>query len=358
MKNISKLLVLLFSLIGCISCQESETEKAILKSEVTANDLLPLSATSFVLSEEKSEENFDSLTWTPTDYGFQSAVNYTVQFDVEGNAFATPINLANTFELTSGFTVGNINKSLLEKGVAGGTAVNVEFRVVSLINEEVAEVYSSVEKVEITPYAPSVLSPLYINGDDQGWNFDTSLDFNVLGIGEFELIGTFTNGSYFRFFEEKSWEASQLGYGDFEVVDANLTEAGDGDDNFIFSGTTGVYTMTVSYATKTITMTAASTPELYIVGDQNGWSFDAVTWLGGGKYEGTVTITNGQIFRFFTVDGDWGSQQYNYTYFMDGTLSDNLTGTTEGDANFTYVGADGTYKYTVDLYSKSFIIQE
>lgn len=357
MKNISKLIFLLISTLCIVSCQENEVEKAILKSEVVPNSLAPLSADAFILTEETSEENFDSLTWTPTDFGFQSAVNYTLQFDLEGNEFASAVNLANTFELTTGFTKGDLNKNLLEKGVEGGVPAMVEFRVVSLVNEEVEEVYSTTAKVSVTPFAPSVLSPLYMNGDDQGWNFDTALDFNILGIGEFEVIGNFTNGSYFRFFEEKSWEASQLGYTDFDVVDANLTEGKDDDDNFIFSGTSGVYKMTVSYASKTITMEAASEPTLYLVGDPNGWSFDQVTWLGGGKYEGTVTIATNNIFRFFTGDGDWGSKQYNYTYFMEGTLSENLSGTTEGDANFTFIGADGTYSFTVDLYTKTFIIE-
>lgn len=349
------ILVVLLAWVS-LACEEELVDKAILTPEVGVNKLNDLPSSAYTLEEEAGAEVFETFTWSATDFGFDAAVSYTLQMDLADNQFSAPVNLATTYDLTATVTVAQLNKALLDKEVEAEQAVDVDFRVVSTVHSEIESVISSAMTVAITPFKPSVITPLYIIGGDQGWSLANALELHVLELGEYEVVGTFGSGNIWRFFESPAWDAVQYGGTDF-TLDPMLTAMGDGDNNIRFDGTTGIYKMTVSLNTATITMEAAEEPTLYIVGDQNGWSFDQVTWLGGGKYQGSVTISYGQIFRFFTKADDWGSKQYNYTYFMDGTLSDNLDGTTEGDANLTFTGADGTYDFTVDLYNVSFIIE-
>lgn len=357
MKKIFKIYMICALAVWISSCEEEIVEKAIVSSSVEANSMNDLDADSYELLEDNQELNFDTLSWSSTDFGFAASVNYTLQMDVKGDAFANAQVLATTYDTFAVITQGDLNKALLSLGLTAGESSEVAFNVVSTIESgEVAAVISSATHVAVVPFAPSVLKPLYIIGDDQAWDLGAALQLNVLEIGEYEVYGNFGNGSYWRFFEEADWGAVQYGFSFFSTVDSDLIDGGGGDSNFIFDAASGIYKLTVSLNDKTVTVEPATEPFLYIVGDLNGWSFDPLTWNGGGKYSGTATFTNGGIFRFFTEDGNWSSQQYNFNNIS--TLSSNLSGTTEGDANFTFVGASGTYDFTIDIYNGEFIITE
>lgn len=357
MKRILKIYMVFALAVLISSCEEEIVEKAIVSSTVAPNEMNLLNSAAYVLMEEEQTANFDSLSWTATDFGFSASVNYALQVDVKGNAFDNAQPLASTFETFAVITQGDLNKALLALGLTAGDPAEVEFNVVSTIeSDEVDAVTSAATEASITPFAPSVLKPLYIIGDDQAWDLGAALQLNVLEIGEYEVYGTFGNGSIWRFFEEADWGAVQYGYSFFTTVDSDLADGGGGDSNFYFDAATGIYKVTVSLNDKVVTVEPATEPFLYIVGDLNGWSFDQATWNGGGKYSGTATFTNGQIFRFFTEDGNWSSMQYNYNNIT--TISSNLSGTTEGDANFTFVGTSGTYDYTIDIYTGELIIIE
>lgn len=346
------MIILVSSVMG--ACSEDLVDSAILSSGVDANSLLPLSASDYTLKEDDAGGTMDTLRWAAPDYGFQASVNYTVQVDLAANNFSNPADLSSTYDLKAPVNVGKLNSALLALGAVGEEPVEVAFRVESIIHSNVDPVWSETITAMVSPYEVSELAPLYIIGDVQNWDLGAALQLNATDVGEYEVVGRFDNGGTWRFFEMPSWDAGQYGYGYFTAVDEKLEAVGDGDDNFVVTGTSGIYKLTVSLNTKTITMEPVDEPKLYIVGDHNDWTFEEVTWLGGGKYQGETTLSNGQAFRFFTVSGDWGSKQYNYSYFMEGMLSSNLSGTTEGDANFTFVGADGTYAIAVDLYQVSF----
>ncbi|WP_044211651.1 SusE domain-containing protein [Flammeovirga sp. OC4] len=354
MKQLIKISTFFWGIIAFCSCQTKELDQAVIDKDavVTPNQLMSIED-QYTFTEETRNEDFDTLFWTPVDFGVATAPNYSLQADITADGFSEPINLNHTYNLESTFTKGDLNKFLLEKGIEGGSEVEVSFRVEANIHEDIAPVYSESVSTMITIYAPLELAPLYVMGDDQEWNMSNILALHTLDIGEYEVIGTFNNGSHFRFFEGASWESNQLGYGSFNEVDELLESATDADDNFRFAGESGVYFMTVSLRTKTITMEKASTPELYLVGDQNGWSFDKMTWLGGGKYEVTSNFWNANIFRFFTEDGNWSSKQYNYNFFREGTITGDLSGDTDGDANLRFEGTDGEFKVSVDLYTQS-----
>lgn len=346
--------VLLTAFAGLFSC-ELDNEKVMLRADVEANELMPLPADSYVLTMDEGENNFGEFKWTTVDFGVSAPVNYTLQVDAAGGDFAEAVNLATTDNLSITLTNSAVNDALLSLGLEPEQAAPVEFRVVASISENAEPVNSSVLQVSVTPYE-IVFPPIYIIGDAQSWVLESAVELKSTGPGRYEGIASFVKDGKFRFFKQPSWDAEQLGYSTFSggAIDDELADGADGDSNFLFAGESGVYTISVSVNDKSIVLEPAEEPELYVVGDDQGWVLAnafKLTWLGGGKYKGTTDFTEGSIFRFFTAP-DWTATQYNYNTFLEGTVDEaHLSGVTEGDANFTFVGTTGTYTVMVDLYN-------
>jgi hypothetical protein len=249
---------------------------------------------------------------------------------------------------------------LLALGLLPDEAASVEFRVRSTVGSGTEPVHSTVINVSITPFA-TTFEPIYIVGDAQGWNLDNALELTATGPGTFEAAGDFVKDGIFRFFETPSWDANQWGGAYFGTgLPAEMEAVGDGDDNIKFIGEDGFYFISINLNAKTITIEEQNFPtKLYIVGDDQGWNLDAALQLmhmGNGVFEGIGTFGNGNIWRFFE-NPDWGAKQWNYNTFLDGTIDPKLSGTTEGDANFTFEGETGIYKITVSTVDLTIVME-
>ncbi len=217
------------------------------------------------------------------------------------------------------------------------------------------EVSFSSKTIEVRPPSGAP-DNLFIIGDAQAWTLGNALQLNNLGDGEFEVIGNFTQGGKFRFFEEADWAATQYGHSFFSTgtIDSDLADGADGDSNFSFAAVTGVYTLHLNYDTKEITVVAATAPNLYLVGDDQSWTFansPAFTWQGGGKYTASASFTNNATFRFFAVADDWSSD-FGAGFFTSG-IDPDLQAVGDGDDNFRFIGTTGTFTINVDLYNRS-----
>lgn len=348
-----KIIIAILCVLPWFSCEE-DMGKAVLREEVVQNTLNALPATDYVLLFDNGSENFDAFGWTVPDFGFDATVNYTLQMDVAGADFANAAELATTTSPTASLTVGQINSVLLGLGLTPGEAAEVEFRVISSVSSSVEPVYSNVLGVTITPYS-TTFPPIYIIGDAQGWDLAQAAELTSTGPGTYEGLASFVNDGTFRFFATPSWDAEQWNANFFDggTLPAELENAGDGDSNFRFLGDDGLYQVTVDLNAKTIVMAAGSIPTLYIIGDDQDWNLQTplqMNNLGGGEFEAIGEFTSGSIFRFFEIP-DWSAVQYNYNTIVDGegTLPEILSGTTEGDANFTFNGETGVYIIRINL---------
>ncbi|MDW7691390.1 SusE domain-containing protein [Flammeovirgaceae bacterium SG7u.111] len=340
------------------SCQEDLVEKATLKSSVEANNLDALASDSYTFLFENAESAFEPFKWSPSDFGFSASVTYKVQVALAGASFSTVQELGTTQELTLTTAIGEINKALLALGAAPEQPVEVEFRVVSQINDNVKPVYSGVISTTITPYSV-VFPPIYMIGGAIGWDLAKAVELVSTGPGEYEGVGAFVNGETFRFFETPSWDAPQINADDFAggAIPAEFENAGDDDANFRYTGTDGSYAIYINVNTKTITLSPP--PTLYIIGSDQGWDLAnafSLTAVGPNTFKGTTTFANGGIWRFFELP-DWGATQYNFDYFADGTVPSDLTSDGGGDANFSFGGASGTYEITVSLTEKTITME-
>ena len=209
----------------------------------------------------------------------------------------------------------------------------------------------------------SELPTLFIVGDGQGWDLQQAAPLTYLGGGMYEGSAILQKDGYFRLFEKADWNATQYGGSYFAdgSVPEMFTSAGDGDDNFIFTGETAEYLVTVDLDDLIITseVAAAYPSALYLVGDDQGWSFvnsPTFTDLGGGSFEATADFTNGATFRFFEEVDNW-SDAYGYDFFADGTIDDDLGAVGDADANFVFNATAGTYTITVSFSERTISVE-
>jgi hypothetical protein len=359
MKNKIIRSILALAFFASFSCEE-EGDKAILKSDVAQNTIQPLSASSFTLMYDDSEDDFETIEWSKPDFGFPASVSYTVEIDKADGNFADAYELATATTNSVTLTVGELNSALLELGLEPEEAAAINIRVRSSVNDKVEPVLSSELSLTVTPFA-TTFPPIYVIGDAQGWNLDNALELQSTGPGTYETIGTFQNNGKFRFFASPSWDSEQWGWSFFSggTITGGLSDGGDGDSNFLFGGATGYYKITVSLKNKTIAMEAASAPTLFVIGDAQGWNLaNALEMhsLGGGQFEVIGQFQQNGKFRFF-VSPDWGANQYRFSSFSGGTVDSDLGDGADGDSNFLFMSASGIYKVTVNVNTKVITVE-
>ena len=92
---------------------------------------------------------------------------------------------------------------------------------------------------------------------DAGWSWDSPVDFPCTGNGVYSAEVNFANDA-FRFFAQQDWNPTSFNYPYYEndgyTIDGNFENANDGDSNFRFIGTPGIYTLTLDTVNKTITL--------------------------------------------------------------------------------------------------------
>jgi hypothetical protein len=92
-----------------------------------------------------------------------------------------------------------------------------------------------------------------------GWDWSTNyVQMTWKSNGIFEATTDFVNGEAFRFFAQQDWNPTSYNYPYFAdgEVSALFENAGDGDKNFRFMGTTGNYVITVNLLDLKVIMTA------------------------------------------------------------------------------------------------------
>ena len=211
---------------------------------------------------------------------------------------------------------------------------------------------------------PTERPALYMIGAAiKGWDLAQAVEMERIKDGVFKATTTFTSGETFRFFTKPDWSAGTINYPYFTEggVDPLFENANDGDSNLKFNGTTGDYTIVVDLNELTVAMETPGNPKpLFMIGDATGgWDLTLAVEVPGvetSTYETIASFVNGGKFRFFAAP-DWNAQQYNWTFFEGGTVDDELQNGADGDGNFLFSGASGSYKIRIDLQAKSIVLE-
>ncbi|MCZ8020659.1 MAG: SusE domain-containing protein [Cytophagales bacterium] len=341
-----------------MSCDETG-DKATLMANPESPELAELSTTTFSGTFETQSETFQTFEWSAVDFGFQAAVTYTLQIDVEGNDFADAVNIISVSNATTVLlTKGQFNAKLLELELEPDEEYQVEARIQAKVNNSsIAPAFSQSVVIQATPFA-TTFPPIFGMGAAlNGWGPWNSkeVEFPSVAPNVYETTARFTNGETFRWFKQADWGPDSYNYLFFSSV-SNLFENGnDGDKNLRYIGPTGFVKVTVNLKLKTVTAVGVPEPTLFMMGaGVNGWGpwndkEVKMTFVKDGVFEATTNLNDGGSFRFF-AQADWGPTSYNYLYFT--TVGSLLKNANDGDKNFQLNGTNGAYKITVNLKTK------
>lgn len=359
MKTLKYFLAALLMLSVFTSCEDNAI-KAVLKENVSANELETPSTTAFVLTLENKDETFTTISWGATDFGFKATVTYTLQADLAGNDFTNAVEFASTTGLDAELTVGEINDILLGMGLNPEEATDVQLRIKSVVNGNVEAVYSNTITVTLTAYATS-FPPIWGMGAGlKGWGPwpDNAVEWQSTEYKKYETVAYFINGETFRWFAQLDWGPVSYNYPYFTNVSSVFVNGNDGDSNLRVSGASGWYKVNIDLAAKTVAAVSVEEPVMYMTGagiggwDQPGTGASIkMTYIKPGVFQTDASFVSGETWRFF-AQANWGPTSYNFPYFTGG-VPDYFVNGADGDSNFRVSGASGTKKVTVDINAKT-----
>ena len=363
----------------------SDIIKLIISSYPESNPEItsPDSAFEVVLSDITENEIAMTAEWIDPDFSEDSpiTIDYYVETSVAGTNFATVESLGTTQEKMLELTHAELNDAALNLGLLADSAATLDVRVRSIIETASGELerISDFITITVTPYETALPPILYGVGagmPDAGWGWASPVEFPLQGTkysGNVNLSPD--GGGNFRFFLQMDWGPDSYNYPWFEsrsyTIDENLVNANDGDSNFQFVGTAGLYFLEIDTENKTITLgppqgANCEYDQLWLVGagvPDAGWAWTSPVELpctGTGIYSGNVNLQNNggadNSFRFFTdASLEWGSPSFNYPHFVSEgyTIDSNFTDAMDGDNNFAFVGTTGQYFLEIDTINKT-----
>ncbi|SDC85340.1 SusE domain-containing protein [Niabella drilacis] len=267
MKQIYFLMTVLVAFLTLFSACKKDEHQVVFEGG-TAPVLSASSTSAIVLLSENKTNDAIRFNWTNPDYQFNTGISsqdvtYTLQVDTAGQGFKGRVSeRAVTNDLATTLTVAELNKMVLDLGVAPETERVVEFRIKSTISGTAA-LYSNVVPVKTTPYADvkyPVPAKLFIvgNATPGGWNNPVPADqqFTLADATNFEITIPLTAGGSYLFIPVNgSWGAKYGADGDSgsnnPAGDNFKPEGGD----MIAPSVSGTYKITVDFKTGKFTVT-------------------------------------------------------------------------------------------------------
>jgi hypothetical protein len=389
MKKLSILGLFIFALISFNSC-ETEDDVVFIANEADFAFTNSFSA-QYVLTPIAAQNLGERFTWNTPDVGVPTNITYQLQKSIIGD-FSDLETVGATTENEIAITIGDMLIYAAQAGLDNNPETEnpnsgtVAFRVRSTVGDGGLETFSNTALLTLVLPEETTTQPAICDNDQlflvgagvkfAGWSWDTPQVINCSGNGVYTGNVAFTNNvdgdGNFRFFTTATDWGSGTNYPGFidqgYTIDSRFEDAQDGDNNFLFTGASGLYFLTIDDINKTITLddpTPTGTcdlDQLWAVGaglPDAGWSWDTPIQLmceGNGVYQGWVNLSpeNDGNFRFFTTATDWGSGT-NYPGFIDQgyTIDSLLQDAQDGDNNFQFTGTAGQYFLVIDTINKT-----
>jgi len=158
MKNNLLIFIILIGFFGILSCEKDET-RAILSTSPAAPSITK--ADNVVLKRADATKLIEIIA-SKADFGFEASVKYTLEADVVGNQFKSPIVLGVANEPTFSVSVFDLNNALI-KTLPTDKLAKMELRVKALVVSSSAstkpiETVSATKAIDITTYGPPTLA--------------------------------------------------------------------------------------------------------------------------------------------------------------------------------------------------------
>lgn len=368
MKKIIKSILALALITSFIAC-EDEKDLMLSQPQGTFTINTPSSGDSVILNETTPTNPGISLTWNPADYATQSVITYTVQIAPNGSDFSNAQDLGSTTSTNITIQSSQLNLAALVAGATPFVQSPVDIRIKATSGTTGTQPsYSNTITYLVTCYGCLGQYAVGAGIPSAGWGWGSPLslicDNNVL-TGTANLV----NDTFRIFTEEGNWGSGRNypwyvseGY----KISSTLVNANDGDSNFRFTGTPGTYRIKIDGNNKTFAIAQGtnSNSSQWLVGaaTPGGWSWTGndeteFPLITNGIYEVPVKLNSGETFRFFNVNGDWGSGQ-NYPWYAGNgyTIDSELINGLDGDSNFRYVGPTAVRMLKVDTVAKTITV--
>ncbi|MBL0356359.1 MAG: SusE domain-containing protein [Chitinophagaceae bacterium] len=275
MKNLIKFLFLTsLSAVFLIACKKEENK--VFFEGGTAPVLTASTTADMVLDSTNAANRIGIVfNWTNPEYKFNTgpssqSVTYILQVDTTGANFTNPniqeVSISSDLRFTP--SVKEFNGYLNKMGLQYDIPHNIEFRVKATVaNGTVADLYSNVVKIKITPYLDVALpipatGELYITGNamPSDWtnNPPASQKCTRVSITEYTITVALTPGKYYKFLTNLTQWQPQYGLkigsgGNADGGDMGLnnnTPQYSGDPDAIPTpGAAGTYKITLNFVT-------------------------------------------------------------------------------------------------------------
>jgi len=168
--HLNRLVILSLVALSLFACEKDEDRVVVRQGTPAA---LTASASTLVLDRTNSGADALTFTATPSNYGFNAAVTYTLELAKKGSNFSDSVAVALGNAREKKFTVAEFNNLLNQLELQPDAAGQVEARVRSQVAPSIAPVYSNVVTVTATPYVDIRDYPsIYVPGGYQGWSPD------------------------------------------------------------------------------------------------------------------------------------------------------------------------------------------
>ncbi len=394
MKKLSIIGLFIFALVSFNSC---ETEDDVVFQTNNNGELVFTNTflAEYVLIPQAAGNLAERFTWDNASVAVPTNITYQLQKSITGD-FTDAETIGATTGNEIAITIGDMLSYAAQAGLDNDPETEepntgqVYFRLRSFLGDGGEENFSSTAAlVMVLPeetgevVAVCDLDQYFMVGAGvkfTGWDWATPQVAACSGTNVYtinvDLVNNVDGDGNFRFFTVNTDWGSGINYPGFindgYTIDPMFEDAMDGDNNFLFTGPSGKYFLTIDAVNKTITLDDP-TPQgncdldqLWAVGaglSDAGWSWDTPVQLmceGNGIYEGWVNYTaDGDAnFRFFTTATDWGSGQ-NFPFFADDgyVIDANFENAMDGDSNFRFIGATGQYYTIIDTVNKTITLQ-
>ena len=364
--------LLLISLLGIISCSDREI---VTIDNQSAPILMDVSKESVFLDKNFPDNPAFNVTWDVAKYTVPVQITYRIEVSAD-NKFTKPFVLGTVGNSarTATFTNAQMNTAAQTIGLVKDVAGTMYMRVSSYLgNGESLTSTSNVSMIKITPYELEYPT-FYLVGAASyvGW---TAVDAQVLYKSSSKsIIYTYLEGGQpFRFLGQKNWDPTNYSidlsgtrenYRYFKQVSSNLVQ--DGDENMKFTGTTGIYKITINAATGVQSLDVSASPiptfdfpQIYIVGSINGWdaaTAPAMTKVSPGVYEYTVKLDDNSEFKFLGQQS-WGEIEWA-NIIKDNAGNSGFLGPKGDNGNVKFNGGGKTYKITANIKAGIYTIVE
>ncbi|PKD44354.1 SusF/SusE family outer membrane protein [Rhodohalobacter barkolensis] len=336
-KSIISLLAI-FGLLVFTSCEDSMGP--VMDGAPEAPEIMePANGASFVLNEEDKEEELEMMEWSPAEYGYDAAVEYTIEMDAEGDSFEDPVELASV-RGSHNFSpvIEDLNASLLGADLPFDVESVINIRVRADVNDNIQTLHSRPVEIGVTPYedeslAPSYPEELYMIGASVGsWDW-AAVDLPMIPVFDkpylfwkIVWIESGVNDAGYKFAPEQGW-GEDFGWDGNDPVEG---VHGIGTNNMPDPGESGYYMVVVNLETDEV---AVVEPQVYLIGDTvDSWDSNVPENLFTVDNANEVlTITKdflaGDLRMYAWYDGGWFTDWWQSEFiFFDGNIEFRGTG--------------------------------